>query len=68
MLKNRSEKNPTTAADIEKSIQALNKLAERLWADGREAEAQSLLNALDSLNRALDRIRIGQSRRAETLH
>ncbi|KPA87663.1 MULTISPECIES: hypothetical protein [Pseudomonas] len=57
-----------TAADIEKSIQALNKMAERLWGDGREAEAQALLNALDALNRALDRIRIGQSRRAATLH
>ncbi|WP_090211001.1 hypothetical protein [Pseudomonas asplenii] len=57
-----------TAADIEKSIQALNKMAERLWGDGREAEAQALLNALDALNRALDRIRIGQSRRVATLH
>lgn len=57
-----------TATDIEKSIQALNKMAERLWGDGREAEAQALLNALDALNRALDRIRIGQSRRAATLH
>lgn len=53
----------TTAADIERSIQALNKMAERLWGDGREAEAQALLNALDALNRALDRIRIGESRR-----
>ncbi len=43
-------------------------MAERLWGDGREAEAQALLNALDALNRALDRIRIGQSRRAATLH
>ncbi|BFT62423.1 hypothetical protein [Pseudomonas moorei] len=55
-----------TAADIERSIQALNKMAERLWGDGREAEAKALLNALDSLNRALDRIRIGESRK--TLH
>jgi molecular chaperone GrpE (heat shock protein) len=52
-----------TAADIEKSIQALNKMAERLWGDGREAEAKALLDALDALNRALDRIRIGESRR-----
>lgn len=52
-----------TAADIERSIQALNKMAERLWGDGREVEAQALLNALDALNRALDRIRIGESRR-----
>lgn len=52
-----------TAADIERSIQALNKMAERLWGDGREAEAKALLNALDALNRALDRIRIGESRR-----
>jgi molecular chaperone GrpE (heat shock protein) len=52
-----------TAADIENSIQALNKMAERLWGDGREAEAKALLNALNALNRALDRIRIGESRR-----
>ncbi|UQS92495.1 hypothetical protein M5C90_15685 [Pseudomonas chlororaphis subsp. piscium] len=57
-----------TAADIERSIQALNKMAERLWGDGRENEAQALLNALDALNRALDRIRIGESRRVVTLH
>ena len=53
----------TTVADIERSIQALNKMAERLWGDGREAEAKALLDALDALNRALDRIRIGESRR-----
>jgi molecular chaperone GrpE (heat shock protein) len=52
-----------TAADIERSIQTLNKMAERLWGDGREAEAKALLDALDALNRALDRIRIGESRR-----
>ncbi|MNY42784.1 hypothetical protein D3C86_1777050 [compost metagenome] len=52
-----------TAAEIERSIQALNKMAERLWGDGRESEAKALLDALDSLNRALDRIRIGESRR-----
>lgn len=57
-----------TAADIERSIQELNKMAERLWGDGREAEAKALLDALDALNRALDRIRIGESRRASTLH
>lgn len=57
-----------TAADIERSIQALNKMAERLWGDGREAEAKALLDALDALNRALDRIRIGESRRIVTLH
>ncbi|MBT9574775.1 MULTISPECIES: hypothetical protein [Pseudomonas] len=57
---------PASAADIERSIQALNKMAERLWGDGREAEAKALLNALDALNRALDRIRIGESRK--TLH
>ncbi|WP_454186844.1 hypothetical protein [Pseudomonas sp. ADAK2 TE3594] len=57
-----------TAADIERSIQALNKMAERLWGDGRETEAKALLDALDSLNRALDRIRIGESRRVVTLH
>jgi molecular chaperone GrpE (heat shock protein) len=55
-----------TAADIERSIQALNKMAERLWGDGREAEAKALLDALDALNRALDRIRIGESRK--TVH
>lgn len=53
----------TTAADIERSIQALNKMAERLWGDCREAEAKALLDALDSQNRALDRIRVGESRR-----
>ncbi|WP_324727178.1 hypothetical protein [Pseudomonas chlororaphis] len=57
-----------TAADIERSIQALNRMAERLWGDGRETEAQALLNALDALNRALDRIRIGESRKVVTLH
>ncbi|WP_124339861.1 hypothetical protein [Pseudomonas chlororaphis] len=57
-----------TAADIKRSIQALNKMAERLWGDGRETEAKALLDALDALNRALDRIRIGESRRVMTLH
>ena len=57
-----------TAADIERSIQALNKMAERLWGEGREAEAKALLDALDALNRALDRIRIGENRRVVTLH
>lgn len=57
-----------TAADIERSIQALNKMAERLWGDNREAEAKALIDALDALNRALDRIRIGESRRTVTLH
>ena len=59
---------PATAADIERSIQALNKMAERLWGEGREAEAKALIDALDALNRALDRIRIGESRRVVTLH
>jgi len=57
-----------TAAEIERSIQALNKMAERLWGEGRETEAKALLDALDALNRALDRIRIGESRRVVTLH
>lgn len=57
-----------TAADIERSIQALNRVVERLWGDGREAEAKALLDALDALNRALDRIRIGESRRVKTIH
>ena len=63
MPKKLQESKTATAADIERSIQALNKLAERLWGDGREAEAKALLDALDALNRALDRIRIGESRR-----
>ena len=41
----------------------MNKMAERLWGEGRETEAKALLDALDALNRALDRIRIGESRR-----
>lgn len=57
-----------TAADIERSILTLNKMAERLWGDGRETEAKALLEALDALNRALDRIRIGESRRVVTFH
>ncbi|NWB93755.1 hypothetical protein [Pseudomonas agarici] len=57
-----------TATDIERSIQALNKMAERLWGDGRESEAKALLDALDTLNRALDRIRIGESRKVVTFH
>lgn len=63
MSKKLQESKTATAADIERSIQALNKMAERLWGDGREAEAKALLDALDALNRALDRIRIGESRR-----
>ncbi|AUM70883.1 MULTISPECIES: hypothetical protein [Pseudomonas] len=63
MPKKLQENKAVTAADIERSIQALNKMAERLWGDGREAEAKALLDALDALNRALDRIRIGESRR-----
>ena len=64
MTKKRQQDQPTaTAADIERSIQALNRMAERLWGDGREAEAKALLDALDALNRALDRIRIGESRK-----
>ncbi|MET3457641.1 MULTISPECIES: hypothetical protein [Pseudomonas] len=63
MPKKLQESKTATAADIERSIQALNKMAERLWGDGREAEAKALLDALDALNRALDRIRVGESRR-----
>ncbi|RAI69529.1 hypothetical protein DOZ80_15460 [Pseudomonas fluorescens] len=63
MKKLTNSKAAATAAEIERSIQALNKMAERLWGDGREAEAKALLDALDALNRALDRIRIGESRR-----
>jgi molecular chaperone GrpE (heat shock protein) len=66
--KQTDSKAAATAAEIERSIQALNKMAERLWGDGRETEAKALLDALDSLNRALDRIRIGESRRVTTLH
>lgn len=65
-MPNKPPAKTITAADIERSIQALNKMAERLWGDGREAEAKALLDALDALNRALDRIRIGENRR--TLH
>ena len=65
-MPNKPPAKTVTAADIERSIQALNKMAERLWGDGREAEAKALLYALDALNRALDRIRIGENRR--TLH
>lgn len=61
--KQTDSKAAASAAEIERSIQALNKMAERLWGDGREAEAKALLDALDALNRALDRIRIGESRR-----
>ncbi|WP_085712034.1 MULTISPECIES: hypothetical protein [unclassified Pseudomonas] len=69
MPKNQPQsKTAATAAEIERSIQALNNMAERLWGDGREAEAKALLDALDALNHALDRIRIGESRRAATLH
>ena len=57
-----------TAAEIEHAILTLNRMAERLWGDGREAEAKALLDALDALNRALDRIRIGEMGRAATLH
>jgi molecular chaperone GrpE (heat shock protein) len=64
--KQADSKAAATAAEIERSIQALNKMAERLWGDGRETEAKALLDALDALNRALDRIRIGESRK--TLH
>ncbi|ROM70119.1 hypothetical protein BK652_27570 [Pseudomonas brassicacearum] len=63
MPKKHQKSTDVTAADIERSIQALNKMAERLWGDGREAEAKALLGALDALIRALDRIRIGESRR-----
>ncbi|WP_166215909.1 hypothetical protein [Pseudomonas atagonensis] len=63
-----ASQEPASAADIERAIQALNKMAERLWGDDREAEAKALLDALDALNRALDRIRIGESRRVVTLH
>ncbi|WP_367616235.1 hypothetical protein [Pseudomonas tehranensis] len=63
MPKKYQESKAAGAADIERSIQALNQMAERLWGDGREAEAKALLDALDALNRALDRIRIGESRR-----
>lgn len=66
--KQTDSKAAATAAEIERSILALNKMAERLWGEGRETEAKALLDALDALNRALDRIRIGESRRVVTLH
>lgn len=68
MPKKLQESKAATAADIERSIQALNKMAERLWGDGREAEAKALLDALDALNRALDRIRIGIGESHRVLH
>jgi hypothetical protein len=66
------KKRPTdtttaTAVDIERSIQALNKMAELLWGDGRETEAKALLDALNTLNLTLDRIRISESRKSEPL-
>ena len=67
-MPNKPPAKTVTAADIERSIQALNKMAERLWGEDRVAEAKALIDALDALNRALDRIRIGESRRAVTLH
>lgn len=63
-----AESPMATAAEIERAILTLNRMAERLWGDGREAEAKALLDALDALNRALDRIRIGEMGRAATLH
>jgi hypothetical protein len=66
--KRAADTTTATAAEIERSIQALSKMAERLWGDGRETEAKALLDALDALNRALDRIRIGESRRVVTFH
>jgi hypothetical protein len=57
MPKKQPDDNTTaSAAEIERSILALNKMAERLWGDGREVEAEALLKALDALNRALDRV------------
>jgi hypothetical protein len=61
--KQTKSKAAARAAEIESSIQALNKMAKRLWGGGREAEAKALLDALDELNRAFDRIRIGEGRR-----
>ncbi|MGE7957037.1 hypothetical protein ACQKQA_10645 [Pseudomonas sp. NPDC089530] len=68
-----TKKQPTdtkrvTAADIERSILMLNQMVERLWGDGREAEAKAPLDTLEALHQALDRIRIGESRRVGTLH
>lgn len=63
-----AESPMATAAEIEHAILTLNRMAERLWGDGRESEAKALLDALDALNRALDRIRIGEMGRAATLH
>lgn len=55
------EDNPCQTNLKIKAVSA--KMAERFWGDGREAEAKALLDALDTLNRALDSIRIGKSRR-----
>lgn len=42
-------KAAVSAVDIDRSIQALNNMAERLGGDGRDAEAKALLYALDAL-------------------
>ena len=63
-----AESPMATAAEIEHAILTLNRMAERLWGDGREAEAKALLDALDALNRALDRIRMGRAARPSILY
>ncbi|WP_438301658.1 hypothetical protein [Pseudomonas sp. NMS19W] len=50
-----------SAAEIQRSIQTLNRMAESLWGDGRLAEAVALINALDDLSGALDKISKGDS-------
>ncbi|ULT73001.1 hypothetical protein [Pseudomonas sp. BC42] len=56
-----------TTTDIELFIQALNKMTERPWGDGRDTEAKALFNALYWLNLASDRTKTGVSHRALTL-
>lgn len=50
-----------SAAEIQRSIQTLNRMAESLWGDGRLVEAVTLINALDELSGALDKISKGDS-------
>lgn len=50
-----------SVVEIQRSIQTLNRMAETLWGDGRLAEAVALINALDDLSGALEKINQGDS-------
>lgn len=54
MKKQSESKVAGNAADTERSIQALDKMAERLWGRRSKIEEKALLDALDSLNRTLN--------------